>query len=106
MRKEIKIKGVGMCKDAIVFDNKPKGVALDAWIPYYICTCGRSENGVFCDAKHDGTSCLPQKVIVEKSKQYHICMCKTSKNFPFCDGTHSLYSDDEVGKNVKSEDAK
>ncbi len=95
-----------MCKDAIVFDNKPKGVALDAWIPYYICTCGRSENGVFCDAKHDGTSCLPQKVIVEKSKQYHICMCKTSKNFPFCDGTHSLYSDDEVGKSVKSEDAK
>jgi len=95
-----------MCKDAIVFDNKPKGVALDAWIPYYICTCGRSENGVFCDAKHDGTSCLPQKVIVEKSKQYHICMCKTSKNFPFCDGTHSLYSDDEVGKTVKSEDAK
>jgi len=106
VRKEIKIKGVGMCKDAIVFDNKPKGVALDAWIPYYICTCGRSENGVFCDAKHDGTSCLPQKVIVEKSKQYHICMCKTSKNFPFCDGTHSLYSDDEVGKSVKSEDAK
>lgn len=95
-----------MCKDAIVFDNKPKGVTLDAWIPYYICTCGRSENGVFCDGKHEGTSCLPKKVTVEKTKQYHICMCKTSKNFPFCDGTHSLYSDDEVGKSVKSEEVK
>lgn len=50
-----------MCKDAVVFSNKPKGVTLDAWIPYYICTCGKSEGGVFCDGKHEGSGCMPKK---------------------------------------------
>ncbi|MDD5373136.1 MAG: CDGSH iron-sulfur domain-containing protein [Sulfurimonas sp.] len=89
-----------MCKDAIVFSNKPEGVTLEARIEYYICTCGKSKGGVFCDGKHDGTACLPKKVIVEKTKQYHICLCKTSKNFPFCDGTHSIYGDEDIGKGV------
>lgn len=90
-----------MCKDALVFANKPKGVTLEEGKEYYFCACGRSENGVFCEGKHEGTSCLPKKLSVEKTKPYHICMCKSSKNFPFCDGTHSFYNNDDIGKRVK-----
>lgn len=89
-----------MCKDAIVFNNKPKGLTLEAGVEYFVCSCGRSEDGVFCDGSHDGTQCLPKKVVVEKTKPYQICMCKTSKNFPFCDGSHSFYADNNVGKPV------
>lgn len=89
-----------MCKDAIVFNNKPKGIKLEAGVEYSICSCGRSEDGVFCDGKHEGTECLPKSITVEKSKHYQICMCKTSNNFPFCDGSHSFYEDEDVGKNV------
>ncbi|MCW8895054.1 MAG: CDGSH iron-sulfur domain-containing protein [Sulfurimonas sp.] len=90
-----------MCKDAIVFNNKPKGVTLEAGTTYFICSCGKSKDGIFCDGSHEGSECLPKKVTVEKTKPYQICMCKTSKNFPFCDGTHSFYTDDDVGKGVK-----
>ena len=90
-----------MCKDAIVFNNKPKGVTLEAGKEYYICACGRSKEGVFCDGSHESTSCTPKKITVEKTKPYHICMCKSSKNFPFCDGTHSIYTDSDVSKGVK-----
>ena len=90
-----------MCKDAIVFHNKPKGVTLEAGVEYFICACGRSKNGAFCDGSHEGSGCSPKKLIVEKTKPYQICLCKSSKNFPFCDGTHSIYRDDEIGKGVK-----
>ncbi len=90
-----------MCKDAIVFSNKPEGVKLELGVEYLICTYGRSESGVFCDESHKATECLPKTLTVEKTKPYLICQCKTSKNFPFCDGTHSMYTDEEIGKNVK-----
>jgi len=89
-----------MCKDAIVFFNKPEGVELVAGETYYFCMCGRSANGVFCDGSHEGTSCTPKEFTVEKTKAYHLCRCKSSNNLPFCDGTHSIYSDDDVGANV------
>ena len=86
-----------MCKDAIVFFNKPKGIDLEAGKTYLYCACGRAEEGVFCDGRHKATECKPLKFTVEKSKAYLLCRCKTSKNLPFCDGTHSYYGDDEVG---------
>lgn len=90
-----------MCKDAIVFSNKPQGEKLEAGVEYFICACGRSKTGVFCDGSHKVTQCLPKAVTVPKTKPYLICLCKTSSNFPFCDGTHSMYSDDEIGKSIK-----
>lgn len=89
-----------MCKDAIVFANKPAGITLEAGVEYLICSCGRSGDGVFCDGSHEGTECVPKKTVVEKTKPYHICRCKTSKNFPFCDGTHSIYGDDDIKKPI------
>ena len=95
-----------MCKDAIIYDIKPKSVTLEAGKSYYICQCGKSKDeGVFCDGSHADTkcptTCLPKKVEIDKTKAYHICMCKSSKNFPFCDGTHSYYTEDDIGKQVK-----
>lgn len=90
-----------MCKDAIVFNNKPKGITLEAGVEYFICACGRSKDGTFCDGSHEGTGCSPKKTVVEKTKPYQICLCKSSKNFPFCDGTHSMYYDNEIGTPVK-----
>jgi len=89
-----------MCEDAVVYNNKPKGLTLEEGKEYLICQCGRSEDGVFCDGSHKETSCKPKKLVVEKTKPYQICRCKASKNFPFCDGTHSFYSDEDIGKNV------
>ena len=89
-----------MCNDAIVFRNKPKGVTLEVGVEYFICACGRSQDGIFCDGSHEGTKCLPKVVRVEKTKPYHLCLCKTSNNFPFCDGTHSIYSDADIGKGI------
>ena len=93
-----------MCKDAIVFSNEPKGVTLEAGQSYYICQCGWSKTGVFCDGHHESsdcpTTCLPKKVKIEETKEYHICMCKASKKFPFCDGTHTKYTKENIGKKV------
>lgn len=89
-----------MCNDAIVAYNQPKGIQLEAGKKYAYCMCGRSEDGVFCDGSHKGTSCTPKMFSVEKTKAYHLCRCKSSKNLPFCDGTHSLYGEDGIGKNV------
>lgn len=94
-----------MCKDGIVFFNKPKGIDLEVGKTYLFCTCGRAEDGVFCDGSHKGTECKPLQFSVEKSKAYLLCRCKSSKNFPFCDGTHSYYDDDEVGGPVMGGEA-
>lgn len=92
-----------MCKDAIVFFNKPKGVELIAGETYDFCMCGRSEDGLFCDGSHEGTSCEPKSFTVEKSKAYLLCRCKSSDNLPFCSGNHSYYRDEDIGKKVTIE---
>ena len=91
-----------MCKDAVVFNNKPEGVKLEAGVEYSICACGKSKEGLFCDGSHEGTGCLPKSFKVEKTRPYLICMCKTSSNFPLCDGTHSIYSQEDIGKKIKA----
>jgi len=94
-----------VCKDAIVFNNKPKGVKLETGVEYHICACGRSEKGLFCDGSHEGTTCLPKAIKVEKTKPYLLCLCKSSRNFPFCDGIHSYYTDSDVKQRVKNWEA-
>ena len=90
-----------MCDNAIVFSNRPQGVALEAGKTYHFCMCGRSKEGLFCDGSHKGTGCEPKTFTVEKSRDYHLCRCKSSRNLPFCDGTHSNYTTAEVGERVK-----
>ncbi len=68
---------------------KPVQVALEVDKEYYFCTCGKSEDGVFCNGSHKGTEFSPKVFTVEKSKDYHLCACKKSANMPYCDGSHA-----------------
>jgi len=91
-----------MCNDAIVFCNKPQGLELEAGKTYNYCTCGRSEDGLFCDGSHEGSSCEPISFTVDKTKAYQLCRCKSSDNLPFCSGNHSYYADSDIGGTVRS----
>ncbi len=91
-----------MCKDALVFFNKPESAELVAGEEYRFCMCGRSANGLFCDESHQGSGCEPKTFTVPKSKAYQLCRCKSSNNLPFCDGNHSYYADSDIGKKVLS----
>lgn len=68
---------------------KPIAVNLETNKDYYYCTCGKSEDGIFCNGAHSGTEFTPQKFTVEKEDTYYLCPCKKSNNQPFCDGEHS-----------------
>ena len=56
---------------------------------YYFCTCGNSEDGVFCNGSHQGTGFAPMQFTLEKKQKVALCCCKHSNNLPFCDGGHS-----------------
>ncbi len=89
-----------MCNDCLVFAASPAKVELQESKSYFICACGRSKDGVFCDGSHKGTDCLPFKFTPPQSKSYMICRCKASASFPLCDGTHSKLKD-QVGQHPK-----
>lgn len=55
---------------------------------YYYCTCGKSEDKLFCDGSHQGTEFTPTAFSVDKDDTYYLCPCKSSNNKPFCDGSH------------------
>ncbi len=62
---------------------------LEVNTEYYYCTCGKSEDGVFCNGSHKGSEFAPKKFTVTESKDYYLCACKKTSNAPFCDGSHS-----------------
>ncbi len=80
-----------MCNDALVYDVLPRAKTLVPGKEYFICSCGRSKDGLICDGSHKGTDCKPSPVKAEDRKQLHFCMCKASGDFPYCDGTHSKF---------------
>ena len=60
---------------------------------YLYCTCGLSEEVVFCDKKCENTDWKPLKFTVPKYiKSALICGCKRNnpKAGPYCDGSHSV----------------
>jgi len=67
----------------------PIKVNLEANKEYYYCTCGKSEDGLFCNGAHQGTSFTPSQFSVEKSKDYYMCPCKQNDGEPFCNGAHA-----------------
>lgn len=67
----------------------PVNVALEADKKYFFCTCGKSDDGIFCNGSHKGSEFKPKVFTVEKSDDYHLCTCKKSGNLPFCDGSHA-----------------
>jgi len=67
----------------------PIKVTLEANKEYYYCTCGKSEDGLFCNGSHQDTSFTPSQFSVEKSKDYYMCPCKQNDGAPFCNGAHA-----------------
>ncbi len=70
-------------------NNEPKVVSLEKDKEYYFCTCGKSDDGIFCNGAHKGTNKLPKLFTVNQSKDYYLCGCKNSSNVQFCDGSHT-----------------
>ena len=62
---------------------------LEANKEYYYCTCGKSEDGIFCNGSHKRTEFIPKVFTVSETKKYNICACKKTSNALFCDGSHS-----------------
>ncbi|MBF0627387.1 MAG: CDGSH iron-sulfur domain-containing protein [Magnetococcales bacterium] len=56
---------------------------------HYICMCGRSANGHFCDGSHQGTGLAPRQVVLSAPAQVAVCTCRKSGNAPHCDGSHA-----------------
>jgi len=56
---------------------------------HYLCTCGSSNNGAFCDGSHQGTGKAPHLLELEEPKTVVFCSCGTSDAIPFCDGSHT-----------------
>jgi len=69
--------------------STPVKINLEANKDYYYCTCGKSEDGIFCNGAHQGTEFTPKVFSVEKTKEYYLCPCKKTEAEPFCDGAHT-----------------
>lgn len=69
--------------------NAPVMENLEADKNYAWCACGKSENGIWCNGSHKGSSITPKVFKVENNKKAAICMCKKTSKPPYCDGSHS-----------------
>ena len=75
--------------EAIVAQNAPYPVEVEAGKSYFWCACGKSASQPFCDGSHQGTSILPQKFTADEAKKIYFCGCKKTANSPMCDGSHN-----------------
>lgn len=75
--------------EAIVAQNAPYPVEVEAGKSYFWCACGKSASQPFCDGSHQGTDILPQKFTADESKKIYFCGCKKTANSPMCDGSHN-----------------
>ena len=75
--------------EAIVAQNAPYPVEVEAGKSYFWCACGKSTSQPFCDGSHQGTDILPQKFTAEEAKKIYFCGCKKTANSPMCDGSHN-----------------
>ncbi|MGB1190800.1 MAG: CDGSH iron-sulfur domain-containing protein, partial [Pseudomonadales bacterium] len=62
--------------EAIVAQNAPYPVEVEAGKSYFWCACGKSASQPFCDGSHQGTSILPQKFTADEAKKIYFCGCK------------------------------
>ena len=58
---------------------------------YYLCACGLSKSGAFCDGSHKNTELKPVKYIAEETATLILCGCSKSSNAPFCDASKAEF---------------
>lgn len=68
--------------------DSPQMVDLEADKRYAWCSCGQSEDQIWCNGAHAGSEFRPTVFTAEENKTAAICMCKKTKNPPYCDGSH------------------
>ena len=54
-------------------------INLEANKEYYYCTCGKSEDGIFCNGSHKGTEFTPKVFTVQKKSKIKSMMLKKWK---------------------------
>lgn len=74
--------------EAIVAQNSPYAVEVEAGRSYWWCACGRSQRQPLCDGSHQGTAFTPTEYKAEKSATVYFCGCKHTAHAPMCDGSH------------------
>ena len=75
--------------EAIVAQNAPYPVEVEAGKSYFWCACGKSSKQPFCDGSHKGSEFNPVAYKAEATKKMFFCACKQTNNPPFCDGSHN-----------------
>lgn len=72
----------------VIAGKEPVAIDLKKGETYYYCTCGKSDNKIFCNGAHQGTSFTPMAFTAEKDGTAYLCACKQTKKPPYCDGSH------------------
>ena len=78
----------------------PFAVELEAGKSVWLCRCGHSADGIFCDGSHnkineslpEAEHITPLEFTPEESKTYYVCACKRTGKLEttmMCDGSHA-----------------
>jgi len=68
--------------------NAPQMEQLEEGNTYAWCSCGKSEDQLWCNGAHKGSGIAPKVFKAEEAKTAAMCMCKQTSNPPYCDGAH------------------
>ena len=71
----------------IIEKNQDISVDVVEGKTYFLCSCGLSKRGAFCDGSHRDTDLRPIKYIAEETTTIKLCGCSKSRSVPFCDGS-------------------
>ncbi|OGG96478.1 MAG: glutamate synthase [Candidatus Lambdaproteobacteria bacterium RIFOXYD2_FULL_50_16] len=70
------------------WQQKPFSIDVKAGETLYLCGCGQSKNGPYCDGTHKTVGGKPFAESFTEDKKIHVCGCGKSGGKPYCDGSH------------------
>ncbi len=72
----------------MTWQNEPFSIAVKAGETLYLCACGESKKGPYCDGTHKSVGGKPFVEKFSEDKTIYACGCGKSKGKPYCDGAH------------------